>query len=92
MFQRLLIFLVFFEFFSFVCRLFLVYSICFHLGGPSDDLEGALEVLGGSFRHPWRCLGDACAKLEGPGGALDTIFSDPNGSARCKSSYIPYVF
>ena len=70
-----------FSVFLFVCLLFLVYSICFHLGGPSDNLEGALEVLGGSFRHPWRCLGDACTKLEGPRRVLDTIFSDPKGSA-----------
>ena len=41
----------FFEFVSFVCLLFLVCSICFHVGGPSDDLEGALEVLGGCVRE-----------------------------------------
>ena len=45
---------VFFHFFI----LFLVYSIFFHLGGPSDDLGGAwgvfqtsLEVFGGCVRE-----------------------------------------
>ena len=67
MFQRLLLFPVFFQFFSFVCLLFLVYSICFHLGGPSDDLGGAwgvfqtsLEVLGG-------CVHEIRGSKEGPG-------------------------
>ena len=51
-------FLSFFVFFSFIFLLFLVYSICFHLGGPSDDLgcawgvlQTSLEVLGGCVRE-----------------------------------------
>ena len=57
----------FFQFFLFVCLLFLVYSICFHLRGPSDDLGDAwgvlqtsLEVLGGRV-HEIR------GSKEGPG-------------------------
>ena len=52
---------------SFVFLLFLVYLICFHLGGPSDDLGGAwgvfqtsLEVLGG-------CVHEIRESKESPG-------------------------
>ena len=67
MFQRLRVFLITFQLFSFVFLLFLVYLICFHLGGPSDDLGGAwgvfqtsLEVLGG-------CVHEIRGSKEGPG-------------------------
>ena len=53
------------------------------------SLQGGLE---GSQGHPGRLLGalgdilgevlgDACTRLEGPRGALETEFRDPKGSA-----------
>ena len=66
-----------FQFFSLVCLLFLVYSICFHLGGPSDDLGGAWggpsDVLGGAWgalAASWWALRTSLGSLGGARGDL----------------------
>ena len=68
------------------------------LGVSWGLMFGSQDALGILGVHVWptgglgEVLGDVFTRLEDARRALDTVFGDPKGSARCKSSYILCVF